>query len=564
MKNINYLFFVVLLLISLGSCKKDTPALEQKLLMGTDYIEVGSKANAYNFEVLSNTEVQVETDVDWIQLDTAAYAKGKNRIGFTVVGNEDDERSGTILVRINDTMTKQVLVIQESGKVPVFYVTVDGTGDGKSWNSPANLNTALEQATTNSTIYLAEGVYTPSKTIRNGDANEESDKTFEISKNISLVGGFAADALPGATPNAELHETILDGKMASGKAAFHTVTVTATLDTESKVYLEGLTIRGGNATDRGTNTTINGVKYSRGQGGGIAIANAIVYMKHVKIIENKATADKNTAGFAAGMYVFGGAKVTMEDCKVNNNSNTGNNGGGVWIYEGSMTAYRSQFNNNYAKGTAGGVHGYPNATITLYDSEVIDNSNTSYGAGVYMREASTAILVNCIIAGNKSTSANGGGGVMLYDGSKADIISCTITGNEVVGPGGGVYRRSKANNLTVVNSIISGNKQASTSTDVDAYTDNASVIPSLKNSVIASSVYGDVGSIVAGVSFTPASMLNSVYLPIGDNNPALSYGLNGTLLKGLGQTYNPVLEDIIEKDINGEARTSPIMGAKVK
>src|SRR5690606_29494631 len=197
------------------------------------------------------------------------------------------------------------------------------------------------------------------------------------------------------------------------------------------------------------------------------------------------------------------------------------------------------------------------------DSEVINNSNTSYGAGVYMRDASTAILVNCIIAGNKSTSANGGGGVMLYDGSKADIISCTITGNEVVGPGGGVYRRSKVNNLTVVNSIISGNKQATTSTDVDAYTDNASVIPSLKNSAIASSVYGDTGSIVAGLSFTPTSMLNSVYLPIGDDNPALSYGLTGTLLKGLAQTYSPALDDIIEADINGEIRTLPVMGAKV-
>ncbi len=564
MKNITYLFFVVLSLVGLGSCKKDNPVLEEKLLMGTDYIEVSSKTNAYNFEVLSNTGIQVETDVDWIQLDAVAYVKGKNRVSFTTATNADDERSGTILVRMNDTMTKQVLVIQESGKVPIFYVTVDGTGDGKTWNTPTNLATALEQSTTNSTIYLAEGVYTPSKTIRNGDANNESDKTFEISKNISLIGGYPADALPGATPDATLYKTILDGKMASGKEAYHTVTVTAALDAESKVYLQGLTIRGGNATNRGSNVSINGIQYNRGQGGGIAIAAAIVHLKQVEVADNKASNSGGTAGYAAGMYVFAGAKITMENCKVNNNSNNDNNGGGVWVADASLIAYHSQFNNNYAKGTAGSIHGFPNATVTLYDSEVIDNSNTSYGAGVYMRDASTAVLVNCIIAGNKSTSTNGGGGVMLYDGSKADIISCTITGNETVGPGGGVYRRSKVNNLTVVNSIISGNKQAATSTDVDAYTDNASVIPSLKNSAIASSVYGGAGSIVAGVSFTPTSMLNSVYLPIGDDNPALSYGLTGTLLKGLAQTYSPALDDMIEADINGEIRTLPIMGAKVK
>ncbi|MBE8721939.1 right-handed parallel beta-helix repeat-containing protein [Sphingobacterium pedocola] len=564
MNNMNYILLAALIFLGLGSCKKDKDPFEEKLLMGTDYMEVGSKSNAYNFEVLSNQTISVESDVDWIQLDTVAYSKGKQRVGFTVVTNADDERTGIILVRMNEANAKQVLVVQESGKVPVFYVTVDGTGDGKSWNSPTDLNTALEQTTTGSTIYLAEGVYTPSKTIRNGDTGEESDKTFEISKNISLIGGFAADALPGATPNATRYKTILDGKMASGKEAFHTVTVTAVLENESMVYLEGLTIRGGNATNRGSNVSINGVQYNRGHGGGIAIANAIVHLKEVEIVDNKASTSGGTAGYAAGMYVFAGAKVTMEDSKVNNNSNNNNNGGGVWVADASLVAYRSQFNNNYARGTAAGIHGYPNATIHLYNSEVSNNSNTSFGAGVYMREKSHAILVNCLIIGNKSTSPNGGGGVMLYAGSKADIISCTITGNEIAGPGGGVFRQSLVNNLTIVNSIISGNTQRSGSTDVDAHADNAAVIPSIKNSAITAAIYGDAGSIVAGVSFSPTTMLNSVFLPIGDNNPALSYGLDGTRLKGLAQTYNPVLDDAIASDIQAENRSLAIMGAKVK
>ncbi|GGH10936.1 hypothetical protein FAZ19_00890 [Sphingobacterium alkalisoli] len=564
MNNMNYILLAALIFLGLGSCKKDKDPFVEKLLMGTDYMEVGSKSNTYNFEVLSNQTISVESDVDWIQLDTVAYGKGKQRVGFTVVTNADDERTGVILVRINETDVKQVLVVQESGKVPVFYVTVDGTGDGKSWNSPTDLNTALEQTTTRSTIYLAEGVYTPSKTIRNGDANEESDMTFEISKNISLIGGFAVDAQPGATPDAARYKTILDGKMTSGKEAFHTVTVTAVLDNESKVYLEGLTIRGGNATDRTTNTTINGTRYSRGQGGGIVIANAIVHLKQVEIMDNKATADKGTAGFAAGMYVFAGAKVTMEDSKVSNNSNNNNNGGGTWVADASLTAYRSQFNNNYARGTAAGIHGYPNATIHLYNSEVLNNSNTSFGAGIYMREKSEAILVNCLIIGNKSTSPNGGGGVMLYAGSKADIISCTITGNEIAGPGGGVFRQSLVNNLTIVNSIISGNTQRSGSRDVDSHADNAAVVPVIKNSAITAAVYGDAGSIVAGVSFSPATMLNSAFLPVGDNNPALSYGLDGTQLEALAQTYNPVLDDVIAADIHAENRSSAIMGAKVK
>ncbi|MDR2283981.1 MAG: hypothetical protein LBE37_12265 [Sphingobacterium sp.] len=564
MKKINYILLCLLVVFGVLGCKKDKGAFEEKLLIDIDYMEVSSRTNTYNFEVLSNTAIAVETDADWIVLDTTAYEKGKQRIGFSTVSNEDDERSGTISVRINQDESRQVLVIQESGKVPVFYVTVDGTGDGKSWNTPTDLTTAIEKATTNSTIYLAEGIYRPSKTIRNGDANEESDKTFEISKNISLIGGFPADALPGARPNADLYKTVLEGKLTSGKEVFHTVTVTAALDQDSKVHLEGLTIQGGNATDRATNTTISSVKYSRGNGGGLLIANAIVYLKKVEIVGNKATNDKGTAGFAAGMYVFAGARVTMEDSKVNENTNNNNNGGGVWVADATLTAYGCEFNDNYARGTAGGIHGYPNANIYLYDSEVMNNNNTSYGAGVYVRENSNAVIVNCLIVGNKSTSANGGGGVMQYGGTKVDIISSTITGNEVVGPGAGIYRRDKVNNLTVINSIISGNKQASTSKDIDAHTDNATIIPSVKNTVNAASTYDDAGTVVAGAIFTPSSMLSAAYLPVGTNNPALTYGLTGASLVTIGQSYTPVLDKRIEKDINGESRGSTVMGAKIK
>lgn len=563
MKKIFFSLLTLLCVVSV-SCKKDD-AFEEKLLAGTELIEAGSKAGSYQFDVLSNVDMAVETDVDWIALDSAAYPKGKRKVTFKVVDNEDDERSGVISVRVNAEMVKQVLVTQESGKVPVFYVSPDGTGEGDSWNSPTNFSTAMDKATTGSTIYMMEGTYYPAKTIRNGEQVEESDNTFEIPKNVSIIGGYSRDAMPGASPDAEMYKTILQGKMPGGKQAFHTVTVTANTETGSKVYIEGLTITGGNATDRSTNITINGVRYSRGQGGGILIGPAQVHLKDVSIIDNKATADKGTAGFGAGLYAFSNAVVTMENCKVNNNQNTSNNGGGVWINASTLTAYNSQFNGNSARGTAGGVHGYPSATIHLYNSEVMNNSNTSYGAGLYMRENSQAILVNCLLTGNKSTSANGGGAVMLYDNSKADIISCTITGNEVAGPGAGVYRRMNVNNLTVVNSVISGNKQAGTSTDVDAFTDNAAVTPVLKNSVISGAVYGDGGTVMAGLSFNPATMLSNAFTLTGANNPALTNGLNEAALSALAQTYTPALDQsLIIKDKNNAARVEAVMGALIK
>ena len=562
-----YLFaniFILLLIVNMSSCKKDNKSFEEKLLSTTELIEVGSKTGTYQFGVLSNQNMLLETDVDWITLDTTELAKGKRQVSFQVADNKEDERSGIITVKVNENLSTQVLVSQESGKVPVFYVSPEGNGDGSSWSSPTAFHTAMEKATTGSTIHLMEGVYKPVKTIRNGDASVESDKTFEVSKNISIIGGYAKDAMIGAKPNASLYKTILDGNLASGKQAFHTLTITALKEAEGRVYLEGLQITGGNATDRSTNISINGLNFSRGQGGGVAVGGSEVYMKNVEIINNKATADKGTVGFAAGLYGFGSANVTMENCKVNDNENTGNNGGGVWMHTSNLTAYNSQFNRNSAKGTAGGVHGYPNANITLYNSEVSYNSNTSYGAGLYLRENSKAIIVNCLMVENTSTSKNGGGAVMLYDASTADIISSTITGNKVAGPGAGVYRRSKVNNLTVINSIISGNIQDNTSTDVDAYTDNAGIPAVLKSSVIASQVYGEAGSLVSGATFNPGTMLSAQYLPIGSSNPALAYGLTGSSLSNVGQTYKPALDDRIKSDKNANERTQTVMGALIK
>lgn len=564
MKKSLYIVMAFFLALGMQSCKKDKVESEQRLLVNQDYVEVGSRADTYQLDVLSNAEITVSTDMDWIKLDSTVYSKGKNKIKFSVSKNSDDERSATLLLKVNDNLSQEILILQESGKVPVFYVTPNGTGDGSSWSTSANLDLALEKATTGSTIFLTEGTYVPSKTIRNGDVNEESDKTIEISKNVSLVGGYASNAKPGDQPDPTRYKTTFDGKLSSGKSVFHTVTVTATLDPDNKVVLENISIKGGNATDRSSSTTINNVKFSRGQGGGMLIAAAKVSLKNVAVVDNKATADKGTAGFAAGIYAFSGAQLSLEKCRINNNINSGNNGGGVWIADGSLIAFESQFNNNSAKGTAGGVHAYPNANITLYNCEVIGNSNTSYGAGVYLREGSKGIFVNCLLAENSSTSANGGGGLMLYDNCKADVISTTITKNNSVGPGGGIYRRNNVNNLTLINSIVSGNTQAGSSTDVDAYSDNTSIIPLIQHSVTVKSVYGSDGALIPKVSFEPATMLNQANVPVGNDNPAMSYGLASSALQELAKKYNPVLDARIQYDMNNNPRSSGWMGAKVK
>src|SRR5690606_6966040 len=200
-----------------------------------------------------------------------------------------------------------------------------------------------EKSTTNSIIYLSEGVYKPSRTIRNGDATNEADKTFEIAKNLTLIGGFEANATSASKSNPVIYKTILDGQLSASVNCYHTVTISAAFDAESNVSISGIIIKRGNATNRVSNVTIVDVRYNPGWGCGMLIANAKVELNDVEVVDNKTSNSGGTVGYGAGIYAFNNADITFRNVKINDNKG-GNNGGGMWLADGKLTAYNSQFN----------------------------------------------------------------------------------------------------------------------------------------------------------------------------------------------------------------------------
>ena len=75
-------------------------------------------------------------------------------------------------------------------KGPHIFVKVDGeaTNDGSSWAQATTLTTALELMEEGDEIHIAAGTYVPSKMLTGGD--KEGDTTFEINKNVTLIGGY--------------------------------------------------------------------------------------------------------------------------------------------------------------------------------------------------------------------------------------------------------------------------------------------------------------------------------------------------------------------------------------
>src|SRR5699024_9521867 len=415
----------IVVTLALLGCQKSPNQHDSTLYVRSESLSVYNFTNEYYVKIISKMPWESETDVEWITILDSEGEKGKSKIGFSVSENNEDERKGKI--RIANTEASQVIqVVQESGKSAEFYVKKDGKGKGTSWEDATSLVNALDLASSGNTIHIAAGTYNPTETITGGVPADDGDLTFEISKYLTLKGGYPENAQEGATSDPKKHRTILSGQLPSGNETYHVVTITAPKK-EVDVILDGLTISGGNASLSSTSITINNTKFRRDYGGGIIVGNSGVEIVNSEIINN------NSAKFAAGLYIFDESNVAIRESKINDN-HSDSNVGGIWVKSSTAYIYNTEINGNSGS-TAAAVHGYPDATIYMYNSTMADNKGRSYGAAFYVRKNSKGILVNSLITNNESKSTNGGGGVMMYNNCEVDIISTTITDNKIAGPG---------------------------------------------------------------------------------------------------------------------------------
>lgn len=548
-------------LLALNSCDKDDEevAFEPKIVLESSSKSVPNGSSQQTSDVLSNGAWQVESNVDWISFPETSGEKGRFDLMFSVAENDDDERIGMVTISTDGGGNVQFEVIQEAGNRDDIYVKLDATGEGFSWAEATNLKNALEMAVTGNTIHIAEGTYTPTKTITGGDPADEADKTFEISTNLTMKGGYPVNATEGTEADPSQYSTILSGE----DKYYHVVAVTAPMsNNEDKVVLQGLTISNGfSESSNSSSATINGIRFLQNYGGGIIIGAAKVDIIECEIIDNKSSR-------AAGIYAFEGTMLNLKRSQVSHNIAEGHNGG-VWIDESRAFIIDSEINANECGSVAGAIYGFPESEVNIYNSVIANNKGKGFGAAYYLRDNSKGILVNVIIAGNSSTSGSGGGGVFLYDNSEVNIVSSTITLNTIAGPGGGVYQRKGANSISIYNSIISGNEQKNDGPEIDAYEDDAQA-PIIQASIVGETTYNKNSEELEVIGFDPDSMLQDlgdwIFVPIGEeDNPAVKFGLSVDDLIELGGSLEPEVEEgVISKDILHKTRANlKTMGAVV-
>ncbi|MDR0691482.1 MAG: hypothetical protein LBF69_00415 [Prevotellaceae bacterium] len=391
--------------------------------------------------------------------------------------------------------------------------------------------------------------------------SQNADITFEIHSNVTLIGGYPANATDGAVSDPENNETVLSGN----KEFYHTVTITAPVENGKKVTIQNISIKNGLAgTSTAGTININGAVYRRSYAGGMMIGKSTVDVIGCKITENE------SQQHAAGVYVFAGANVNFINSDITGNKGIvqSSNGGGIFNESSTVYMINCNITNNTVWGVGGGIYTYSTDTPTylyLYNSTVAYNSTnagsstTRRGGGFYVREFSRVQIVNSTFYANRSGY---GGGISIYGaaGKEAyvDMISSTVFNNYAINNTAGVDVLASTT-LKAYNSIISGN-------DAPSYPDIQSVTNTTTHSymVIGNQILDASGTVVIGQTFDPLTMLGGLTnnggrtetIMLSISSPAATLGMTSTLLETLVSQYTPSIDlDVVTKDQIGNSRS---------
>ena len=214
----------------------------------------------------------------------------------------------------------------------IIYVNINATpgGDGASWGTAYQfLQDGLAAAPSNSTIWVAKGIYYPD----DGGNVTDNDRTasFNLKAGVFLYGGFAGGETD-LLQRTDEHPTILSGDidqngLQSGNS-YHVLRVSS----NTVHFINTVTVRDGNA---------DGQSFPHNSGGGILVEKSNALLQDVIVKSNAATeggggiaatngstlnvflgssVEGNSAGDGGGIYCKGCTAVLLRRSSITNNT----------------------------------------------------------------------------------------------------------------------------------------------------------------------------------------------------------------------------------------------------
>ncbi len=335
------------------------------------------------------------------------------------------------------------------------YVSVDGTGNGTSWqNASGDLQAMINASSADKgdRILVAAGIYAPNRRGDNPEAISplDRDNAFILKSGVQILGGFSANGSGRDWVNTP---SVLTGSMTTDSISFvQAYHVVVAINTDSLAVLDGFTIKDGKADGTG-NLLINGIQVNRGRGGGLNMASSHLHLRNNTLQNNSA---KSGGGISMEK-----SSPRITHTTLHTNSSTTVGGGGLFVVNRSHPKLSdvSIYSNTAPSGNGGGMYIADTSSPELM--RVTINSNTAninvngYGGGIYCGNYSNPLLTNVQISGNQ---ARFGGGFTNAGHCLPVLTNTLITGNYTLWHGGGILNWYAS--IILTNVTIAGNRCA--------------------------------------------------------------------------------------------------------
>ena len=293
--------------------------------------------------------------------------------------------------------------------------------------------------------------------------------------NAPIVVSTATDELDGDLTSGDLslREAIT---LANGSPGVNTITFAAsTMGSPFRLSLGQLEIQDTlNITGNGIeNTVIDGQQLSRileitGTAGDVTLSG--LTLQNGRTTGNHVLFGPPTHHGGAIRSLTTGT-LTISDSLVSQNSTTGTGaaGGAIFHDQGALSVVRSTLSGNTTANAAGGAILSYTGTTTVRESTLFGNSTSgSYAPGGAIFSIGGSInVLQSTISGNSTTGSNAHGAGLYSSYGGILVVQSTITQNTAVaGEGGGIFRDAGSGDINIRNSIIAGNTDNNTASDI--------------------------------------------------------------------------------------------------
>jgi len=450
-----------------------------------------------------------------------------------------------------------------------IYVDQDvgSPGDGSSWDAAyASVQTALENATPASELWVAEGVYAP------GSSEDASFSLTGALDGIQIYGGFQGTESARSERDPEQHVTVLSGDVGGddavtaagvtatagdiqGANSRHVLVLDGTTDgaVTTATTLDGLTITGGQA-DGGSSTTdpasVGGGLYCDGQGDGNACSPTL---SNVTFAGNDAT-----FGGAIGLHVQsrGATRIRVLVSRFTGNR-ASRYGGAWWNADGPIRLAGQIVRSTFVRNTAGEAGGAlyvdgrvtrdtPPSVMRISQSTFANNASSfdefdvpSGGGALFLRGGG---LGEAIVVTSSVFAGNDGSHVSVSEPQSSRIVGSTFTGatEQAVRVGGTLQF---GGTLTMQNVIAWGNESLLTSRGGDAF--------EFESSLLQASVERGTDNTVADPLFADTADVDGPDDVLGTDDDGLRVSIRSPAIDAGRDAFYP---DYVDFGVTGAPR----------